>query len=78
MVSECEAKGCTNASCEHMVAKEVTEEVTNNTEIAIEKETVDGKVKAKVTKTVNGTAATETFEGTAEEVDAKIAEFKKK
>lgn len=73
---ECVAKGCTNATCEHMATKEVTETVAN--ELTIEKENVNGKVKATVTKTVNGTAATETFEGTAEEVDAKIAEFKTK
>ena len=74
---ECEAKGCTNATCEHMAVKQEVTEIVSN-EISIEKVNVDGKVKATVTKTVNGAVTSETFEGTAEEVDAKIEEFKKK
>ena len=73
---ECIEKGCTNATCEHMNATEVKETITN--EVSIEKVNADGKVKATVTKTTNGETTSETFEGTAEEVDAKIEEYKKK
>ena len=56
---------------------EVKKEKTK--EVSIEKVNVDGKVKATITTTSNdGAPTTETFEGTEEEVSAKIEEFKKK
>ncbi|WP_333694704.1 sodium-translocating pyrophosphatase [Flavobacterium sp.] len=75
---ECIAKGCTNKSCKFL--NEVKEEVYKN--ISVEKsKDASGKVSAVVTITskVNGEEKTETqtFEGTDEEVTAKIEEFKK-
>jgi K(+)-stimulated pyrophosphate-energized sodium pump len=48
------------------MGKEVRVEITNT----------NGKAKATVTTTVNGTSATETFEGTEAEVKAKVAALK--
>ncbi len=48
------------------VTKDVRVEITNT----------NGKAKATVTTTVNGTAATQTFEGTEAEVKAKVAAIK--
>ncbi|MEZ4839731.1 sodium-translocating pyrophosphatase [Flavobacterium sp.] len=75
---ECIAKGCNNKNCKFM--NEEKEEVYKN--ISVEKsKDVTGKVGAVVTITskVNGEekTATQTFEGTDEEVTAKIEEFKK-
>ena len=69
---ECVAKGCTNATCEHMAEKMV---MASN-EISIVKESVDGKVKATVTITKEGQVTVSDFEGTAEEVQAKIDALK--
>ena len=76
---ECIEKGCTNKNCKFM--NEEKEEVYKN--ISVEKsKDASGKVGAVVTITskVNGEEKTETqtFEGTDEEVTAKIEEFKMK
>jgi K(+)-stimulated pyrophosphate-energized sodium pump len=73
---ECIAKGCTNTSCEHMSSAVETKSVSK--EISVEKTNVDGKVKATITVGLNGKETTQTFEGTDEEVSAKIEEFKNK
>jgi K(+)-stimulated pyrophosphate-energized sodium pump len=75
---ECIAKGCTNKNCKFM--NEETKEVSKN--VSIEKSVnAEGKVVASVTisSTENGETKTNTqsFEGTEEEVTAKIEEFKK-
>jgi K(+)-stimulated pyrophosphate-energized sodium pump len=69
---ECIAKGCTNPTCEHMMAAqgEVKEEVSKK--VMIEKTNVDGKVKATVTTTINGKSEVMNLEGTEAEVMAKI------
>ena len=70
---ECLAKGCTNATCEHMM--ETTKVMTTN-EINIVKENVDGKVKATVTTIKDGKEEVLNFEGTDEEVQTKIDALK--
>ena len=47
-----------------------------NNEISIEKENVDGKVKASVTITKDGKEEVSNFEGTDEEVQAQIDALK--
>ena len=73
---ECIAKGCTNTTCEHMSSAVETKSVSK--EISVEKTNVDGKVKATITVGLNGKETTQTFEGTDEEVSAKIEDFKNK
>jgi K(+)-stimulated pyrophosphate-energized sodium pump len=69
---ECIAKGCTNTTCEHMVAAqgEMKQEVSKR--VMIEKTNVDGKVKATVTTTINGKTEVMNIEGTEAEVMAKV------
>jgi K(+)-stimulated pyrophosphate-energized sodium pump len=69
---ECIAKGCTNTTCEHMMAAagEVKQEVSKK--VMIEKTNVDGKVKAVVTTTINGKTEVMNIEGTEAEVMAKV------
>jgi K(+)-stimulated pyrophosphate-energized sodium pump len=69
---ECIAKGCTNTTCEHMVAAqgEVKQEVSKK--VMIEKTNADGKVKATVTTTINGKTEVMNIEGTEAEVMAKV------
>jgi chaperonin cofactor prefoldin len=56
-----------------MAAKD--EKITK--ELMIQIETLDNKVKATVTKTSsNGEKSTKTLEGSKEEIDAQIEEFK--
>jgi len=75
---ECEAKGCKSTTCKYMnTATTVVDKAVTN-KVTIEKTNIDGKVKASITTTINGASKTETFEGTNEEVDAKIEAFKKK
>ena len=119
---ECEAKGCTNTTCEHNTAAitskkcdmskcatltkeecaamcdkngcspedkakcmamygedgkyigEVTKQVSKD--VRVEITNTNGKAKAIVTTTVNGTSATQTFEGTEAEVKAKVDALK--
>jgi len=70
---ECEAKGCTNATCEHMHPM-VKEEVSKR--VMIEKSNTDGKVTATVKTTINGKEEVQNFEGTEAEVQAKIDSIK--
>ncbi len=69
---ECIAKGCTNTTCEHMMAAvgEVKQEVSRK--VMIEKTNVDGKVKVVVTTTINGKTEVMNIEGTEAEVMAKV------
>jgi K(+)-stimulated pyrophosphate-energized sodium pump len=53
---------------------EMTKEVSKT--VMIEKSSVDGKVSATVTTDVDGISDTQTFEGTEEEVQAKIDALK--
>ena len=50
--------------------------MTSEKEIKLQIINKDGKAKATVTKSVNGTEVTETFEGTLEEVQAKVQALK--
>ncbi len=50
--------------------------MTMSNEVRIEKSNINGKVTAKVTKTVNGNSVVEQFEGTDAEVQAKIDALK--
>ncbi|TDP58624.1 K(+)-stimulated pyrophosphate-energized sodium pump [Flavobacterium dankookense] len=69
---ECEAKGCKSTTCEHMNAsKEVSKESVN-----VEIKNINGKVLGTYTKTVDGKSTTQTFEGTEEEVKAKLDSLK--
>jgi K(+)-stimulated pyrophosphate-energized sodium pump len=75
---ECIEKGCTNKDCKYMT--ENTKEISKN--VSIEKSlNAEGKVVAfiSVSTTENGETKSDTitFEGTDEEVTAKIEEFKK-
>ena len=45
-------------------------------DVRVEMTNENGKTKAKVTTTANGTTTTQTFEGTEEEVKAKIQALK--
>jgi K(+)-stimulated pyrophosphate-energized sodium pump len=71
---ECMEKGCTSKTCKFMNQTEMTKEVSKT--VMIEKSSVDGKVSATVTTDVNGVSDTQTFEGTEEEVQAKIDALK--
>jgi K(+)-stimulated pyrophosphate-energized sodium pump len=71
---ECIEKGCTSKTCIFMNQTEMTKEVSKK--VMIEKSSVDGKVSATVTTDVNGVSDTQTFEGTEEEVQAKIDALK--
>jgi len=69
---ECIAKGCTNKNCEHHAHAVLTTTNAISKEVTIEKINVDGKVKATITTTSNGKVDVQSFEGTDEEVQAKI------
>jgi K(+)-stimulated pyrophosphate-energized sodium pump len=79
---ECIAKGCTNTTCEHMMAANTTEikhDVKKN--ISVDKNNSNGVVRATATVTTitDGGAPVEDkkeFSGTMEEVDAQIAAFR--
>ena len=73
---ECVAKGCTNATCEHMMATttEVKQEVSKS--IMVDKTNENGKVKANVSINTNGKEEKFTFEGTEAEVQAKLDSIK--
>jgi K(+)-stimulated pyrophosphate-energized sodium pump len=73
---ECIAKGCTNPTCEHMMAAtaEVKQEMSKK--VMIEKTNTDGKVKATVTTDINGKKEVMSFEGTDAEVQAKLDSIK--
>ena len=70
---ECMEKGCTSKTCKFM-NESITKEVSK--QVMIEKSSVDGKVIATVTTDVDGVSNTQTFEGTEEEVQAKIDALK--
>ncbi|WNM20012.1 sodium-translocating pyrophosphatase [Flavobacterium capsici] len=73
---ECMEKGCTSTTCKFMnpeaamMVKEVSKEVK------IEKTNENGKVTAKVTTVIDGKEEVQNFEGTEEEVQAKIDALK--
>lgn len=74
---DCEAKGCTNSTCEHMKSDATSTEVKQeiSTKVIMEKG-ADDKVKATVTKVVNGVSSSEVIEGTEAEVKAKVDAIK--
>lgn len=80
----CEENGCSQACKENCMGmydengKFKGTVVEKNETVTINKEVIDGKTRATVTRVVNGTETQATFEGTAEEVTQKIAEFKTK
>jgi K(+)-stimulated pyrophosphate-energized sodium pump len=78
--AECETKGCVNPNCKLLSGEAIGVPLIN--ELSIEKSNNNGKVKAivKSTKINNGkpSIATEVYEGTETEVDAKIESFKNK
>jgi K(+)-stimulated pyrophosphate-energized sodium pump len=73
---ECMEKGCTSKMCKFMnpTAAEATTAISKD--VRVEITNTNGKAKATVTTTLNGTAATQTFEGTEAEVKAKIDALK--
>jgi K(+)-stimulated pyrophosphate-energized sodium pump len=73
---ECVEKGCTSKTCKFMNpgTTEMIKEVSK--EVRIEKTSENGKVTATVTTNINGTTNSQTFEGTEEEVKAKIDALK--
>ena len=73
---ECMEKGCTSTTCKHMNpgTMEMNKEISKK--VMIEKSSENGKVTATVTTDINGVSNTETFEGTEEEVKAKIDALK--
>ncbi|MFA9189778.1 sodium-translocating pyrophosphatase [Flavobacterium sp. FZUC8N2.13] len=73
---ECIAKGCTNKNCEHHAHTGLTTIDAISKEVTIEKINVNGKVKATITTTSNGKVDVQSFEGTVEEVQAKIDALK--
>jgi K(+)-stimulated pyrophosphate-energized sodium pump len=73
---ECMEKGCTSKTCKFMnpEAAMMTKEVSK--EVRIEKSNTNGKVTATVTTVVDGKEEVQNFEGTDEEVQAKIDALK--
>ncbi len=72
---ECLAKGCDSKTCKFMNASGVATEMVSK-EVSIEKTNVDGKVKATIKTSINGKVTIQKFEGTDEEVQAKIDSLK--
>lgn len=74
-LEECLAKGCESKTCRFMNPSGAATEMVSK-EVMIEKTNVDGKVKATLKTTVNGKEDIQNFEGTDEEVQAKIDALK--
>ncbi|MFV8322272.1 sodium-translocating pyrophosphatase [Flavobacterium sp. LS2R12] len=72
---ECIAQGCDSKTCKFMNAAVMPNHMMSK-EVSIEKINVDGKVKATIKTSVNGKVDIQTFEGTDEEVQAKIDSLK--
>jgi K(+)-stimulated pyrophosphate-energized sodium pump len=80
----CDKNGCSpedKAKCMAMYGEDgkyigTDKEVTSAKDVRVEITNANGKSKATVTTTVNGTSATETFEGTEAEVKAKVDALK--
>ncbi|MGZ9735163.1 sodium-translocating pyrophosphatase [Flavobacterium sp. GNP002] len=72
---ECMAQGCDSKTCKFMNAAAMPNHMMSK-EVSIEKINVDGKVKATIKTSVNGKVDIQTFEGTDEEVQAKIDSLK--
>ncbi|MFV8360572.1 sodium-translocating pyrophosphatase [Flavobacterium sp. LS1P3] len=72
---ECMAQGCDSKTCKFMNAAVMPNHMMSK-EVSIEKTNVDGKVKATIKTSVNGKVDIQTFEGTDEEVQAKIDSLK--
>lgn len=74
---ECMEKGCTSKTCKFMnpeAAMMMVKEVSK--EVKIEKTNENGKITAKVTTVIDGKEEVQNFEGTEEEVQAKIDALK--
>ena len=72
---ECMAQGCDSKTCKFMNTAAMPNHMMSK-EVSIEKINVDGKVKATIKTSVNGKEDIQTFEGTDEEVQAKIDSLK--
>nr|WP_315208736.1 sodium-translocating pyrophosphatase [uncultured Flavobacterium sp.] len=72
---ECMAQGCYSKTCKFMNAAAMPNHMMSK-EVSIEKINVDGKVKATIKTSVNGKVDIQIFEGTDEEVQAKIDSLK--
>ena len=72
---ECMAQGCDSKTCKFMNTAAMPNHMMSK-EVSIEKINVDGKVKATIKTSVNGKVDIQTFEGTDEEVQAKIDSLK--
>ena len=72
---ECLAKGCDSKTCRFMNPSGAATEMGSK-EVIIEKINVDGKVTATIKTTINGKEDIQNFEGTDEEVQAKIDSLK--
>jgi K(+)-stimulated pyrophosphate-energized sodium pump len=73
--AECAAKGCTSKTCKYMNTAAMPTHMISK-EVSIQKTSVDGKVKATITTTVNGKVTVQNFEGTDAEVQAKMDALK--
>ena len=73
---ECVEKGCTSTSCKFMNETSTTVNNEISRKIIIEKSIDNGVTKAKVTTNDNGTEKVVNFEGTNEEVQAKLDAIK--
>lgn len=72
---ECLAKGCDSKTCRFINPSGGATEMVSK-EVSIEKTNVDGKVTATIKTTINGKEDIQNFEGTDEEVQAKIDSLK--
>jgi len=73
---ECMEKGCKNTTCKFMNPEATTMTTATSKEVRIEKSNDNGKVTATVTTVTNGKEDVQNFEGTEEEVQAKIDALK--
>jgi K(+)-stimulated pyrophosphate-energized sodium pump len=69
---ECMEKGCTSTTCKFMNPEAAPMTTATSKEVTIEKSNDNGKVTATVTTTIDGKEEVQNFEGTEEEVQAKI------
>ena len=71
---ECVAKGCTSTSCKFMDAGKM--QASSEENVTVEIKNINGAVIGTYTKISNGKTTTQTFQGTEEEVKAKIDSLK--
>lgn len=69
---ECMEKGCASTTCKFMNPEAAPMTTETSKEVRIEKSNDNGKVTATVTTVTNGKEEVQNFEGTDEEVQAKI------